>query len=201
MSRSTGKSRSKRLRGGALFIISMLMIGSAILRVGMQAGPAIAREAMHKPKLEEPLVEAEQAPTLVPADLQDLLSALQKREQILKKKEVMMQDRAKALEIAEKAIDQRLEALKSAEEQLAATLALADVASEDDLTRLTSVYEKMKPKQSAKLFEEMDPEFAAGFLARMRPEAAANVMAGLSPMAAYSISVVLAGRNASVPKE
>lgn len=47
----------------------------------------------------------------------------------------------------------------------------------------------------------MDPGFAAGFLGRMRPEAAAGIMTGLSPETAYTISVVLAGRNADVPRD
>jgi hypothetical protein len=46
----------------------------------------------------------------------------------------------------------------------------------------------------------MDPEFAAGFLGRMRPDAAGAVMAGLSAEKAYAVSVILAGRNAGVPK-
>jgi len=81
------------------------------------------------------------------------------------------------------------------------TIALAESASDNDLDRLTKVYESMKPKQAAALFEQMNPNFAAGFLGRMRPEAAAMIMAGLSPEAAHSFSVVLAGRNANVPRE
>ncbi len=46
----------------------------------------------------------------------------------------------------------------------------------------------------------MAPEFAAGFLGRMRPDAAAAVLAGLKPDKAYSISVMIAGRNATAPK-
>ena len=62
------------------------------------------------------------------------------------------------------------------------------------------IHENMKPKDAAALFEEMAPEFAAGFLGRMRPDAAGAVMAGLDPKTAYTISVLLAGRNADVPK-
>jgi flagellar motility protein MotE (MotC chaperone) len=51
------------------------------------------------------------------------------------------------------------------------------------------------------LFETMAPDFAAGFLARMRPEAAAAVLSGMTPGAAYTVSVLLAGRNALVPRE
>jgi flagellar motility protein MotE (MotC chaperone) len=58
----------------------------------------------------------------------------------------------------------------------------------------------MKPKDAAALFETMEPEFAAGFIARMLPDSAAKVMSGLDPKVAYTISVILAGRNASAPK-
>lgn len=199
MSRARGKDR--RIRGGALLITSVLLIGSASLRIGVQAGPSTARDL---PEAVEHTAETDQmagmkAPT--PADLQILVSALRNREQQLNRRESQIEDRMKALEIADEAIDQKLAALVDAEERLSATLALADGASEGDLARLTDVYEKMKPKDAAALFEEMAPEFAAGFLGRMRPANAANVMAGLNPRTAYTISVILAGRNAWVPKE
>ncbi|TKA97657.1 hypothetical protein FAZ78_04745, partial [Cereibacter changlensis] len=106
-----------------------------------------------------------------------------------------------ALTLAGQAIDAKLAELAAAEAALSETLARADGASEGDLTRLTSVYETMKPKDAAALFEAMAPEFAAGFIGRMRPDAAAAVLSGMSAEAAYSISVLLAGRNALVPKE
>ena len=59
----------------------------------------------------------------------------------------------------------------------------------------------MKAEQAAALFEQMEPSFAAGFLGRMRADAAAAILSGLEPELAYSISVVLAGRNADVPRE
>ena len=82
------------------------------------------------------------------------------------------------------------------EDELKATLALADGAAEADIERLTAVYQAMKPKDAAALFETMAPEFAAGFLGRMPPEAAAAILSGMSPEAAYGVSVIVAGRNA-----
>ncbi|SPJ26906.1 MotE family protein [Falsiruegeria mediterranea] len=187
-------------RNGALTVIAVLMLGSAVLRVGFEAGPAIAREI----NTEQPeALKDEMFPkvTETAVEYQKLLAALQEREQNLARRESQIEERAKALAVADEAIEQKLAALTEAEEALRETIALADVAAEDDLTRLTDVYEQMKPKESAALFEEMDPDFAAGFLARMRPEAAAGIMAGLSPTAAYTISVVLAGRNANVPDD
>lgn len=195
------RQRLRRVRGGTLLVISILLVGSALLRIGLQAGPAIARESTPAEVQEALTISSETPAAPNSMELQTLIEALQHRKHALDTREAQILDRMKALEIAEEAIGRRLEALISAEERLSATLALADGATEGDLERLTSVYEKMKPKQTAALFEEMAPEFAAGFLARMRPDEAAEVMAGLSPMAAYTISVVLAGRNATVPKE
>jgi flagellar motility protein MotE (MotC chaperone) len=105
-----------------------------------------------------------------------------------------------ALSLAEEAIKKRTEEMTAAETELKKTLQIADGASEADLTRLTAVYEAMKPADASKLFTEMAPEFAAGFLGRMTPAAAAAVIAGMDPGKAYSISVLIAGRNALAPK-
>lgn len=188
-------------RIGALFLISMFMIGSALIRTGIGVGPAISAEsdenAIHPPGAESPdergLPNSEGA--------RALLTLLQDRERRLETRERQIEDRAKALEIADAAIERKLAALVDAEAKLRETVALADGASENDLATLTAVYERMKPRESAALFEEMAPEFAAGFLARMRPEAAAGILAGLNPDSAYAISVILAGRNANTPKE
>lgn len=196
-----GKPRKRRLRGGALLVVAILLLGSAILRLGVQAGTPMALglpdSVEHEADSENMTSRAD--PT--PGDLQLLVSALQNREQKLNRQEIQIEDRMKALEIAERAIDLKLAELVEAEEKLSATLTIADGASEGDLTRLTDVYQKMKPKDAAALFEEMAPEFAAGFLGRMRPDSAASIMAGLSPKTAYTVSVLLAGRNAWVPKE
>lgn len=198
---SKGKPGIRRVRASALVMISVLLIGSAVLRVGVQAQPSLARVTAD---LGETMPESEQMaerPNPVPADLQLLVNALLDREQQLNRREVQIVDRMKALEIADEALERKLAALVEAEQRLSETLALADGASEGDLSRLTEVYQKMKPKDAAALFEEMAPEFAAGFLGRMRPDSAASILAGLSPKSAYSVSVILAGRNAWVPKE
>ncbi len=186
-------------------MVSVLLIGSALLRIGVQTGPAWAQQM---PPVVEKTMEndMDSAQGMVPAaplpeDLQLLVNALQNREQRLDQRQAQIQDQLKALEIADKAIEQKLAALIEAEQQLSATLTLADGASEADLTRLTEVYQTMKPKEAAALFEEMAPEFAAGFLGRMRADSAASIMSGLAPKTAYTLSVILAGRNAWVPKE
>ncbi|WWR46826.1 hypothetical protein RZ517_01190 [Roseovarius sp. S88] len=181
-------------------MITVLLIGSALLRLSDGTGQAFARD----PEVIETVTsnssgEVPMCPA--PDDLKNMLTALNHREDGLVERETALRDRMHALDIAEEHVTEKLAQLESAEQSLRETIALADTAAETDLDRLTRVYETMKPKQAAALFEEMDPNFAAGFLGRMRPDAAAAILAGLTPEAAHLFSVVLAGRNANVPRQ
>ena len=190
----------KRKGPGSLLLICCLLFGSAAIRLGLEAGQAVAREG---PFLETrpQTAKIETAPKEADREgLAKMLQAFQDREARISELEQNLAVRERAVDVATEEIERRLDVLKSAEESLRSLLTIASTAAEDDLATLTSVYENMKPKDAANLFEEMEPAFAAGFLGRMRPDAAAGIMSGLSPKAAYSISVILAGRNADVPK-
>lgn len=200
-----GKKVRRRPAKGSLFVIATFLIGSAVLRVGNEAGQAMAKEQPLGSVLsgQDDMADSVVTPQTCepPEDLRRLMTAFEERETRIETQERALRNRLQALSVADAQVSEKLAALERAEESLKATIALAEVAAEDDLSRLTTVYETMKPKEAAALFEEMDPEFAAGFIGRMRPEIAAGVLAGLSPTAAYTISVVLAGRNAEVPKQ
>ncbi len=185
---------------GSLLLICCLLLGSAAIRVGSEAGKAVATENPFPAASVEQKPKEPPASQIEPEELSKMLMAFQRREARIDRLEREIEIRRKALEVADEEIEKRLQVLQNAEESLSSLLSIADTAAEDDLTTLTSVYENMKPKDAAPLFEEMEPAFAAGFLGRMRPDAAAGIMAGLSPQKAYSISVILAGRNADVPK-
>lgn len=195
-SAAPAKARPRKGRGRAgrsvLVVLALLLASSGALRIGSIAGVALANSDV----VPEPAT-----PASCPPPPAALAGALATREAEVAVLEAAMADRKAALALAETAISLRMAELEAAEANLKATLALADGAAEDDLLRLTTVYETMKPKDAAALFETMSPEFAAGFLGRMRPDAAAAVLSGMSPDAAYSISVLIAGRNAAVPKK
>lgn len=187
---------------GSILMIAGLLLGSAVLRIGIGAGQAVATEnPLASVEAPETVTAQEEAPPRPDKEqMSAMLRAFQEREERLEERETQIDMRMKALSVADEQIERRLSSLQQAEDSLRDLLAIANTAAEDDLVRLTAVYENMKPKQAAPLFEEMEPAFAAGFLGRMRPNSAAGIMAGLSPQAAYSISVILAGRNADVPK-
>ncbi len=198
--RSGGVRGRRRSARGALTVIAVLLIGSAALRLGNSTGQALALAQEPEGEFSEAAV-VPNAACDTPEDLQALLTAFRTRETRIEEQEESIRNRMQALRIADQEVSAKLKALERAEQDLRATIAIAETAAEEDIARLTRVYESMKPKQAAALFEEMAPEFAAGFIGRMRPEAAAAIMAGLSPEAAHRFSVVLAGRNAEVPSE
>lgn len=193
---SAGRKPRRRRARGALSVIAALLIGSALLRIATGAGAALARDDNASAALSPAAIACP-----APEDMGPLLEAMQGRETRVAQREAHVADRLQALAIAEGEIAAKTAELVAAEQSLRATLALVDTAAEDDVTRLVNVYQAMKPKDAAALFETMAPEFSAGFLARMTPEAAAGILSGLSPQAAYTISVILAGRNAAVPRE
>ncbi|MCP5036728.1 MAG: hypothetical protein GY945_03920 [Rhodobacteraceae bacterium] len=187
-----------------LWLIALLLSVSGAIRLSGETGQAIAREVTQiansrlAPTVGESMGLGSQA-CAAESDITEVLIRLQERETLLEARENALIDRMQALAVAEIKVEESLKALIAAESELKATMAFAETAAEDDLTRLTTVYENMKAKEAAALFGAMDPQFAAGFLGRMRPDAAALIMAGLDPQVAYTISVVLAGRNANVP--
>lgn len=185
----------KRAGRGALVILALFLASSGALRIGGLAGEAMANA--NADTGEAPGPEPVECPAPPPA----LLQALKAREAQVRAQESAAADRIAALTLADAAITKRIEELTAAESSLKEVLAIADGAAEQDLARLTSVYEAMKPADASALFDAMAPEFAAGFLGRMQPAAAAAVMAGMSPDKAYSISVLIAGRNALAPKQ
>lgn len=180
---------------GPLSLIALALACGGTIRLGQGFGMAFALQANAESS-------APQSAPLTCADPPErLLEALRERDLAVTAREAALQERLAALELAERALDTRLQELVAAEDALAKTLAIADDAAESDLARLTTVFEAMKPADAANLFQTMAPDFAAGFLSRMRPETAAAILGGLPPDAAYSLSVLVAGRNARAPVE
>lgn len=183
---------------GALLMIASLLVLSAIVRLGSGSGAAIALEIQNVRG-----VQSRDEPELqdISPELVALLERARERERALDEREAAIEARMQALALVETAVTEDISRLEAAEAKLRQTIADANAAAENDITRLTSVYENMKPEQAAALFERMEPSFAAGFLGRMRADVAAAILSGLEPDLAYSISVELAGRNADVPRE
>lgn len=194
----TGLRRRGRARtGNVSLVIALLLVTSAVVRLFDGTAQAIAKEVSGlAPDLHGVPDGSAPAPS---QEINALLSDLKDRSRQLDERRAALDLREKDLAAASLLVEQQMDRLATAESDLRALISLAETASEGDIAQLTSVYESMKPKEAAAVFEQMAPQFAAGFLGRMKPDAAARIFAGLQPATAYSISVILAGRNAGVP--
>ncbi len=196
-----GEGPRRRSSRGALTLIAALFLVSGILRLADGTGAAIAESIGRLAENHAPFPATEPETCEMPEGIDELLAVLREREAKIERREAALEERLEMLEVVEERVNREIASLKQAQAELEKTIALADNAAEEDINRLTAMYENMKPKAAAAVFEAMDPEFSAGFLSRMRPDAAAAILASLDPKKAYTISVVLAGRNANVPPD
>ena len=190
------RTKAQPRKTGTITVIVGLFLASGLIRM-VEVAPAFAEE-MLPDSAPEAMEMASTGPT---PDMPALLKVIQAREAQIAEREAYIDRRMQTLVVAEQRIREQMDALTEAESKLAATLSLADNATEEDVARLTEVYQRMKPAEAADIFETMDIQFAAGFFSRMRPESSAAIMANLPADLAYSISVVMAGRNARAPRE
>lgn len=205
----SGAARRRHRAGrGALSLITGLFVIAGLIRLGSGVGAAIdmsahaaAQTAEHSAKPDATGHTDPKSCAKGPGLAMPLVAALKTREDRVAQAEAALADRRQALAVTENVVTEKLAALKAAEEKLARTIAIADGAAEKDVARLTEMYAAMKPKQASAVFEQMAPDFAAGFLGKMAPAAAAAILSGLSPQKAYTVSVILAGRNAAAPKD
>lgn len=190
------KKARRRFGRGSLVLIASLFAASGMIRFGSGIAQAFATGTEPHDSGATAGADCVSEPGVLL-----MLKEVQTREKTLAEREQLLADRSQAIGLAEKRIEERLASLVEAEQNLAKTVTIADQAADQDVARLVTVYENMKPKEAAPLFSAMAPDFAAGFLSRMRPDASAAVMAALDPQVAYSISVIMAGRNAGAPQE
>lgn len=187
---------------GILAALTIVFVGSGLLRLGeVSSAFAATDDEMATTPAVEPMAQNfdyDMCPNV--ESVSTALAAIDGRAESLDAREAAIAERQSQLDAAERLIAARLEELTTAEERLDALLSVADEAAASDVDQLIAFYEAMSSEDAAKLFTEMDPNFAAGFLARMRPESGAGILAELEPAQAYAISVILATRNADVPR-
>ncbi|MEL7029920.1 MAG: hypothetical protein AAGL49_12115 [Pseudomonadota bacterium] len=134
--------------------------------------------------------ETELSPTEV-----RVLQSLAKRRATLETRERELETREKLLMAAELRIEERIDELKAVETRIEDLLGKRDAEEMAQIERLVKVYERMKPKDAAKIFETLDQDILLDVASRMKEATVAGVMAQMSPAAAQSLTVMLATRH------
>lgn len=195
------------VRAGALWEGADNLIGAApaISAENKATGDAAASEGAPGEKpADAPILPAsgpEQVDVtdLSPAEIQVLESLAERRREI----EARARDldmREKLLAAAEKRLDEKIAKLKELRDSIESMFASADAENEAQIASLVKMYERMKPKDAARIFDKLDLKVLIEVVDRMKEAKAALVLAKMNVDKARTVTLALAKRR-EVPPE
>jgi flagellar motility protein MotE (MotC chaperone) len=107
--------------------------------------------------------------------------------------------RERVLEAAEARIDAAAKALATEKQSIALATSGRARLRDDELSALSSAYERMKARDAARIFEILDDDILLPVAAGMRTQALAGVLAEMSAERAKALTVALANREGPAP--
>ena len=122
---------------------------------------------------ETPLIDA--APELTQAEI-DVLQTLRERRQALDAREAEIDLRESMLKAAEVNLESRIEEWKRLKTDVEQLLTQYEEAQDDELQTLATYYEKMKPKDAARVFNTLDLPYLIEIVGRMKEAKVADVI-------------------------
>ena len=125
----------------------------------------------------------------------ELLQDLAKRREELEAREQTLILREGLLAAAEHRIEGKIEELKTVKVEIEALIKVYDEQEEKEIGELVSIYEKMKPKDAARIFDQLDMDVLLDVLQRMKASKTAPVLAAMDSNRAQEITVRIAERR------
>ena len=117
-----------------------------------------------------------------------VLTALSKREDELKKKEALHQQRAAELKTLSQQIEQKLDQIRKLTAEFESKRKQRKEMDSKDISQMVKLYETMDPERTAVFFNQMDRVTATHILMGMNPRKASIVMELLDPKVAVDIT-------------
>jgi flagellar motility protein MotE (MotC chaperone) len=165
-------------------------VGEAGAADGLEAPDEQAPEAA-EPSLEELL---EPAPELTQAEL-DVLQSLRKRREALDAREAELGLRESMIKAAEHNFEARIEEWKRLKAEVEALLARYETDRNEELETLAAYYEKMKPKDAARVFDALDLPYLIQIVGRMKEAKVADIIGKMDTLRAKTLTMELARRR------
>ena len=125
----------------------------------------------------------------------DVLQQLGERRQELEKRGSELDMRENLLSATEARIDKKIKELKKLEAAVSALLKQHDEQEDKQLASLVKIYEKMKPKDAARILSKLDMGVLLTVAERMREAKMASVMAYMDETKAKALTMELATRR------
>jgi len=128
----------------------------------------------------------------------ELLQDLSKRRKELDAREQAVIQKEGLLTAAEDRIEKKISELKKVREEIESLIKTYDEQEEEEIKGLVQIYEKMKPKDAARIFDELDMEILLRVFDRMKASKSAPVLANMHPQKAKEVTSRIAERK-SIP--
>ena len=157
---------------------------------GAQTATARKRLKKRKPRFD---------PRLVTDSELDILQKLADRRNELDRRSRHLDTREKLLQATENRIESKIVDLKQLQDTISKLLKKHDDEKEAKMRSVVKIYEKMKPKDAARIFEELELPILLDVVERMREAKTAAIIAKMTPRKAKSVTAALAYRRA-LPK-
>lgn len=123
-----------------------------------------------------------------------LLQDLSARRQELDAREAGFGTRERLLAEAERRIDEKIVRLAQLEKEILALVEVQETADNEKLDSLARVYERMRPRDAARLIESLDISLQLEVVTRMREIKMAAILSAMDPAAARKLTNRLASR-------
>jgi flagellar motility protein MotE (MotC chaperone) len=138
-------------------------------------------------------------PRLVTDSELDILQKLSDRRAELDRRSRQLDTREKLLQATENRIESKIVDLKEIQNTISKLLKKHDKEKETKMRSVVKIYEKMKPKDAARIFEELEMPILLDVVERMREAKTAPIIAKMTPGKAKAVTSALAYRRA-LPK-
>ncbi len=168
-----------------------------------KSGPPPVADAKPAAKAAPPVdpgAPAPAAPSMPPAPAasapgaseEHVLSELRARREALDAREAALRARESVLAATARTLEARIGEMKALQARLEQLDAKRRQQQDEDWGGLVTVYEKMKPREAARIFDELDMSVLLHLLDRMKQSKAAAVLAAMQPDKARESTTELA---------
>ncbi len=163
-----------------------------------KAGQTSTENTKEKKEPEQPSKRWFDPAMITDAELQVLQNLSERRRQI-DQRASDLDIRAGLLKATEQRIDSKIAELKVIQTTIDGLLKRHDKQRDKQMKSVVKIYEKMKPKDAARIFEQLDMAILLDVVERMREAKTAPIMANMSPVKAKAVTAAMARRRA-LPK-
>ncbi|KAF0112399.1 MAG: FlaA locus kDa protein [Rhodospirillaceae bacterium] len=125
----------------------------------------------------------------------DVLQKLAERREILEIRAQELDSREALLRAAEARIEGKIHEIKTLEQTIEKLIARYNPLEENKIKSLVNIYEKMKPKDAARIFNELEMPTLMAVVEHMKDAKTAPIMAEMDSARAKALTMELAARN------